>query len=405
MNDLKVLQQSFANFNKATSSLQQAYADLELKFASINRELEIKNLELEATIAAKEDMKNYLQNILESLTNGVIVTDLAGNIETVNRCAGIFAAVTEEEVKGKHISLLFEDITPAMWRDIFFSEYFQGEAGHKVKLQGRTLEIFGSPVNARSGSGQILGTVFIMRDISRIEKLEDMAKRTEKFVSMGEMAANIAHEIRNPLGSIELFASLLMKDMPEERDRERVAKILTSVKNMDNKISNLLLFTKTNIPRLECINVHALLRETLSFSEPLAKQGDISFIFSPMAKDVLVPGDEEMLKQVFLNLTLNALQAMPEGGCLDISTKITSSGQPRASVTPFLEIMFADNGIGIPEENLPKIFDPFFSTREKTSGLGLAIVHNILDMHKGAIHVERGRTAGTVFTMLLPLWE
>lgn len=403
MNDLEVLQQSFANFNKATSSLQRAYADLEQKFASIDRELEIKNLELEATIAAKEDMRNYLQNILESLTNGVIVTDLAGNIETVNRCAGIFTAITEEEVKGKHISLLFEDITPAMWQDIFFSEYFQGEAGHKVKLRGRTLEIFGSPVNARSG--QTLGTVFIMRDISRIEKLEDMAKRTEKFASMGEMAANIAHEIRNPLGSIELFASMLMKDMPEERDRERVAKILTSVKNMDNKISNLLLFTKTNIPRSECINVHALLKETLSFSEPLAKQGDISLTFSPAEKDVLVPGDEEMLKQVFFNLTLNALQAMPEGGRLDVSTKITSSGQSRASVTSFLEITFADDGIGIPEENLPKIFDPFFSTREGTSGLGLAIVHNILDMHKGAIHVERGCTAGTVFTILLPLWK
>ena len=403
MNDLEFLQQSFDNFTKATSSLQHAYANLELKFESINRELEIKNRELEATIAAKDDMKNYLQNILESLTNGVIVTDLTGNIETINRCAGIFTAVTEAEVKGKHISLLFEDITPAMWQDIFFSEYFQGEVGQKIKLQGRTLEIFGSPVNARSG--QTLGNVFILRDISRIEKLEDMAKRTEKLASMGEMAANIAHEIRNPLGSIELFASLLMKDLPEERDRDRVAKILTSVKNMDNKISNLLLFTKTNIPRSECVNIHAILKETLSFSEPLAKQGNISLSFIPAEKEVLVPGDEEMLKQVFFNLTLNAFQAMPEGGRLDISTKITAAGQPRASVTPFLEIIFTDNGVGIPEENLPKIFDPFFSTREGTSGLGLAIVHNILDMHKGAINVERGSGVGTVFTILLPLWE
>ena len=403
MNDLEFLQQSFDNFNKATSALQQAYANLEQKFESINQELESKNRELEATIAAKEDMKNYLQNILESLTNGVIVTDLAGNIETINRCAGIFTAATEEGVKGKHISLLFEDITPAMWQDIFFSEYFRGEAGHKIKLQGRTLEIFGSPVHARSG--QAIGTVFILRDISRIEKLEDMAKRTEKFASMGEMAANIAHEIRNPLGSIELFASLLLKDLPVERDRDRVAKILTSVKNMDNKISNLLLFTKTNLPRSECVNIHAILQETLSFSEPLAKQGNISLAFAPVGQEVFVPGDEEMLKQVFFNLTLNAFQAMPAGGRLDISTKITNAGQSRASVPPLLEIMFADNGVGIPAANLPKIFDPFFSTREGTSGLGLAIVHNILDMHKGAIHVERGSSSGTVFTILLPLWE
>lgn len=403
MNDLEFLQQSFDNFNKATSVLQQAYANLEQKFETINRELATKNLELEATIAAKDDMKNYLQNILESLTNGVIVIDLAGNIETVNRRAGIFTAVTEEEAKGKHISLLFEDITPAMWQDIFFPKYFQGETGRKIQLHGRTLEIFGSPVNARSG--QTIGTVFILRDISQIEKLEDMAKRTEKFAAMGEMAANIAHEIRNPLGSIELFASLLMKDLPEERDRDRIAKILTSVKNMDNKISNLLLFTKTSIPRTECVNIHAILQETLSFSEPLAKQGNIALAFRPAGQEALVTGDEEMLKQVFFNLTLNAFQAMPEGGRLDIATKITAPGLPRASVTPFLEITFADDGVGIPEENLPKIFDPFFSTREGTSGLGLAIVHNILDLHQGVIHVERGRAVGTVFTILLPLLE
>ncbi|MCG6537483.1 MAG: ATP-binding protein, partial [Syntrophales bacterium LBB04] len=88
----------------------------------------------------------------------------------------------------------------------------------------------------------------------------------------------------------------------------------------------------------------------------------------------------------------------------DTTTKITTAGQPRACVNPFQEILFAANGVGISEENLPKIFDPFFSTREGTSGLGLAIVHNILDMHKGAINVERGSGAGTVFTILLPLW-
>jgi PAS domain S-box-containing protein len=172
MNDVEFLQQSFDNFTKATASLQQAYANLEQKFENINRELENKNRELEATIAAKEDMKNYLQNILESLTNGVIVTDLAGNVETMNRCAGIFTSVTEEDARGRHIgSLFFGDMTPAQWQDIFFSDYFRGEAGHKVKLKKRTLEIFVSPVHARNG--QTLGTVFILRDISRIEKLED----------------------------------------------------------------------------------------------------------------------------------------------------------------------------------------------------------------------------------------
>ncbi len=401
MTDLTFLQQSFENFNRATASLQQAYAQLEKKFSNINGELAVKNRELERTIAEKDEVKNYLQNILESLTNGVVVTDRAGNIQTLNRCAEVFAEVAEGQVKGRHISTLFEDISPEAWGDIFFSKYFHGEQGHKIKLQGRTLEIFGSPVKARND--EIVGAVFILRDVSRIEKLEEMAKRKEKLASMGEMAANIAHEIRNPLGSIELFATLLMKDLKEAKDRDKIAKIVASVKNVDNKISNLLLFTKTNHPRTESLEVHELLQETLMFTEPLASEGNISLTFDRYEGEAFIRGDEEMLKQVFLNIILNAFQAMPEGGELLIETRFSPVDQERPQAVPFLEILFSDSGIGIPEENLPKIFDPFFSTREGTSGLGLAIVHNIVDQHKGAIHVEKGKKKGTVFTVLLPI--
>lgn len=400
MSDFQFLQQSFENFNVATASLKQAYANLEKKFENINRELEIKNLELEKTITEKEEMKDYLQNILESLTNGVIVTDREEKIQRVNRCAGIFAEVEENNVQGKHISILFDNLSPENWKDIFFPEYSKG-GGHKIKLKGRTLEIFGSPVTARNG--ETLGNVFILRDITRIERLEDMAKRSEKFASMGEMAANIAHEIRNPLGSIELFASLLMKDLKEKKDRDRVAQIVTSVRNMDNKISNLLLFTETKVPHLECVNINEVLKETLFFAEQLASQGSISLDYNLAEGDAFVIGDAEMLKQVFLNIILNGIQAMPDGGNLYMETGFSDVDKAMPNVTPFLEIIFTDSGIGILEEDLPKIFDPFFSTREGTSGLGLAIVHNIIDMHRGAIHVERGKSGGTVFTVLLPL--
>lgn len=401
VNDLNCLHNSFENFTKASASLKEAYANLEQQFAGINRELALKNRELEKSVAEKDDMKNYLQSILESLTNGVIVTDMEGDIQTMNRCACTMVSVAEEDVKDKHISLLFEEMSPDMWRDIFFSEYFKGESGHKIKVKGRTLEIFGSPVNDRGG--QIIGSVFIFRDITGIEKLEDMAKRTEKLASMGEMAANIAHEIRNPLGSIELCASLLMKDLKDQRKRDRVAKIVALVKNMDNKISNLLLFTRTSIPYNECVNIRDILQETMLFADQLAIEENISLSLVA-ADEFFVMGDREMLKQVFLNLLLNAFQAMPEGGRLHIETRLSAASHRGPGVAPFLEIVFSDNGIGIPEENLSKIFDPLFSTHEGTSGLGLAIVHNIVDMHKGTIHVERGEKGGTVCTILLPIW-
>jgi signal transduction histidine kinase len=172
---------------------------------------------------------------------------------------------------------------------------------------------------------------------------------------------------------------------------------------MDNKISNLLLFTKTHAPRMERINVHEVLRETLLFAEQLASSDSIALGYHFTERDPFIAGDAEMLKQVFLNILLNGMQAMPDGGNLYLETRFPDVDKAISNSTRFVEILFTDSGIGIPEDNLSKIFDPFFSTKEGTSGLGLAIVHNIIDMHRGAIQVDSVQGRGTVFSLLLPL--
>jgi PAS domain S-box-containing protein len=402
MEDITLLQQTFESFNKATADLQQAYARLEKRFANLNQKLEEKNLQLLKTVAEKEETKNYLQNILESLINGVIVTDLKGKIQTMNQCAEMYVNVHQANVIGQHISVLFENIAVDDWQTINFTEYFKGESGHKVKISSRTMEIFCSPF--KSPSGSTIGNVFVLRDITRIEKLEDMAKRTEKFVAMGEMAANIAHEIRNPLGSIELFASLLLKNLQGKKDRECVVQIISSVKNVDNKISNLLMFTRKQNPKMEKIDLHQILFEVLEFSEQIMEQGDIEVLVDYVDRKAIVEGDAEMIKQTFLNVILNAQQAMPDGGMLKIRTKISASGilTEEAAV---IEIEFQDSGPGIPEQNLARIFDPFFSTKEGGSGLGLAIVHNIISQHNGSINVENSQRGGALVNISIPLLQ
>jgi len=400
MSDLEVLAKHMESFNRAALLLKEAYASLEKKFESLNRDLEVKNLALEKTILEKEEMKNYLHSILESLTNGVVVTDLEGRIQRLNRCAEILTGRNEESVRGRHISVLFAGLNPEMWEKILFSEYMQSEVGYRLKLQNLTLEIFASPLRSREQSA--IGTVFVFRDITVVEKLEEMSKRKEKFAAMGEMAANIAHEIRNPLGSIELFASLLMKELKEKRHRELMAHIIASVKQVDNKIANICLFTKNQLAQVELVEIRTLLEETLDFVEPLFIQGNIRISFTTDAERAYVLGEAEMLKQVFLNIILNAYQAMPDGGNLSIEMRARKGEETQGQRLPFVEIVFSDDGIGIPRENLPKIFDPFFSTKEGTAGLGLTIVHNIVDMHKGSVNVESNES-GTVFTVLLPL--
>ena len=380
------LQRSFEGFNRATDRIQAAYDVLHVKFEDINKKLENKNLELEKTIAEKEEVKNHLRNILESLTTGVVVTDLDGIITTINRCAEIFSGVSQSDAVGRHIGVLFENISPYVLTDLFHNDYWK-----KFRLNDRTIDIFASPVKAKNGD--ITGTVFVLRDITRIEKLEEIAKRKEKLSAMGGMAANIAHEIRNPLGSIELFASLLRKGLKDEKDRRMLSHIITSVKNMDNRISNVLLFAGNRNPRIARVNLHDVLKEIIFFSEQIIEEKDVALSLQYADVEPFIEGDIEMLKQVFLNIILNALQAMPDGGHLDISTVFSDHT---------LDIRFSDTGAGIEPENVKRIFDPFFSTRAGGSGLGLAIVHNIVDMHKGLIDVENRRGGGTVFSIVFP---
>ncbi len=364
------LQKSFNEFNQATTRLQKAFANLEQKFEQINKELELKNEELKQTIEEKEKVKNYLRNILESLTNGVVVTDLDGKITTLNRCAETFFGIPQDHIAGKDIKFLFDDLNIADWKVLPRNEYL-ADTGGKVNLKDRIIEIFVSPMKAEQG--EIIGTVFILRDITRIEKLEEMAN------------------------------SLLMKDLKDKNYQGRLSHIITSVKNMDNKISNLLLFTTQRNPMMRNINLHRIMKEVLRFSDPIIKQEGITLSVSYSGVEPYVRGDAEMLKQVFLNILLNSIQAMIDGGSLRIETIVSRDRVGVSTVDRNVEVRISDTGVGIPRENLKKIFDPFFSTRERGSGLGLAIVHNIVHVHNGSIDVESKEKEGTVFSILLPL--
>lgn len=395
------LQQSFKEFDLATERLQKAYARLEKKFESLNRELKVKNIELQEALAEKEKISSYLQNILESLTTGVIVTDMEGKTTMINQCAEMLTEFSREDAVGKDAQLLYENKIPFGLKGCFAFKNMDGGMGEKIRLKGRILEMSGSAVNTEKG--EQIGKVIVLRDITRLEKLEATVKRTEKLAAMGETAANLAHEIRNPLGSIELFASLLKKDMKEKKNQDRASHIISSVRDMDNKISNLLLFARDQKPPMTKVNVHNALKEIIAFSEQIIKKGNILLTVDYEDADPIIVGNAEMLKQIFLNLMLNALQAMPEGGDLFIETRIsgvTEKGGPPGSN---IEIRFMDTGCGIPTENIKKIFNPFFTTKEKGSGLGLAIVHNIVDIHGGSIDAENNKGAGTVFNINFPI--
>lgn len=410
--ELEILSQAFQTFNEATQQLQDSYDDLKERVKLLDLELAKKNQELEKNLTEKEEVKNYLNNILESLTTGVIVIDKQGCITTFNKTAGLITGLTPESCLGNPL------------KDLFHDDLFENMVSRLAKTGGNPLSVdreistaTGSRIHIQASASPVLdpddtqiGSLLIVKDMTRIRHLEIEAQRNQRLRAMGEMAAGIAHEIRNPLGSIELFASLLKKDVEEDEEKFKLVEhIRSGVKNMDRIISTLLLYAKSPRPSQQKCDTHQLLDTLLTSSSDIVIPDNINIIRKFEKHDAWVNGDQELLKQVFGNLIRNAVQAMPQGGELTLTTRKVSAPSNLSEVNndhrQFITITVSDTGSGIPPDHLVKIFNPFFSTKDKGTGLGLSISHNIIKAHQGTIDAESEKGEPTLFIVKLPSWD
>lgn len=237
----------------------------------------------------------------------------------------------------------------------------------------------------------------------RIKKAQDELKKTEmelfrseKLAAIGQFAAGFAHEIRNPLTSINLLIQSMKERLPEDGTyREDLNVIEEEILRINEIVDQFLRFSKPSQPLLEETEVISILEEVLQLLKlQIEKQKVIvKKEFTALPSIVI---DKEQIKQVFLNLILNAIQAMPDGGELKLEAKLSEDGR-------FVKLKFKDTGVGISREDLGKLFDPFYTTKENGVGLGLSIVHRIMDQHKGRIEVESMPGEGTLFTIWLPV--
>jgi signal transduction histidine kinase len=230
---------------------------------------------------------------------------------------------------------------------------------------------------------------------------------------MGEMAANVAHQIRNPLGSIELFTSLLQQEMPSERAQTLLQHLSAAAQSMNQTVSNFLEYTQPQ-PLLPTgtADLQEILQESLIFLRQLVEYNNIRVHTDLHAQVSIVRGSAERLRQVFRNLLLNAVQAMVESGDLHLSScerTITDAeslavfGQAAQNrALPVVEVVISDTGSGMAQEVLEQAFEPFFSTQELGAGLGLAIVRNILEAHGAVIAIDSTPDSGTRVTVRIP---
>ena len=236
----------------------------------------------------------------------------------------------------------------------------------------------------------------IQKTTADLRKTESQLIRSEKLAALGQLAAGIAHEIRNPLTSINILIHSLRERLPSENSQQEDLKVIEEeIHRMNEIVDQFLRFAKPASPLLEKTDVLSIFEETLQLLRPQIEKQRIvvekEFQALPM-----IQMDPEQMKQAMLNLLLNAIQAMPEGGQLTMKGQNSKDGQ-------WIHLSIEDSGMGISPEDIDKLFDPFFSTKERGIGLGLSITHRIIDQHHGKIEVENAPEKGTIFTVWLPI--
>ncbi len=236
---------------------------------------------------------------------------------------------------------------------------------------------------------------------SRVERYHyEQMKRADRLASIGEMAAGIAHEIKNPLAGIAGVIQVIKKDMLVGDQKNAVLdEVLSQVERMDKAVRNLLSFARPPEPKMTLVDINELIGKLFDFLAPQFAKNTI------LAERRLAPGlpwltlDPDLIQQALINIALNAIQAMPEGGKFIVETR---SAMPTDTAPGSVEIVFSDTGKGISPENLARIFGPFFTTRQQGTGLGLAITQRIIEQHNGEIAVSNGPEKGAVFTITFP---
>jgi signal transduction histidine kinase len=231
----------------------------------------------------------------------------------------------------------------------------------------------------------------------RLEKTRMQLVQSSKLASIGRLAAGVAHEINNPLGGIVMYGHLVLEDLPKEGNSyKNQEKLIAQAERCKSIVKGLLDFSRQREPKIETIDINNIIEDLLSLVErqSIFQNIEITTVLDPNLP--LLEGDKSQLQQVFLNLTLNAAEAMAEGGDLTVKTSLFDGT---------VAIEFIDTGCGIPAEDTEKIFEPFFTTKsaKRGTGLGLAVSHGIINKHKGTISFDSRVNEGTTFTVRLPV--
>ena len=350
-----------------------------------------------------DDLRVLQEHILKSVGNGILTMDLNGSITSWNPAAEQITGYSYDEIKNS-------------WQEVFGSS-IKGLFGHTDSLRERPFRFDGQLVKKdgtlasigmtasllKDDASAVRGIILTFQDITKILEMEDHIRRQERLVTVGSLAAGIAHEIRNPLAALSGSIQVLQNELKLKDDNKRLMDIVVNeTDRLNNIITEFLEYARPASVQTDHIELNSLLDETITLLKNSKNFHENISVRREIDPHLVLKGDSQRLRQVFWNLLINACQAMPSGGILSIVAAIDMQTEDD---TAWCQITISDTGLGINNGDLRKIFEPFFTTKAGGTGLGLAIAYRIIEDHGGSIAIDSEPGKGAQFSIRLPMIE
>jgi two-component system, NtrC family, sensor histidine kinase AtoS len=351
------------------------------------------------------------RHIVSSMRNGVLAVHRDGTLALMNDEAyRIFSMAAQPDDVGQP----FTDVlrTRADVVRVLTAAFELNHLPNRAELRLKELDrVIGYTLSLVKDDGaDTIGAVMFFKDLTRVEQLEERERLRDRLASLGEMAAGIAHELKNPLAGIEVMAGLLRRQVPDKVDAQSIlADIISEAKLANAIVVEMLEFVRPIRLEIEPMAIADVLHQAVTLAESKTSRGGVSVTVTVPEGLPMIEADDHRLCQVFTNLIANAFEALDGKGAITISATLSAmepdpafAGTPQEP-TPILVVDVADDGPGVPAELSDRIFDPFFTTKTKGTGLGLGIVRKIVDAHDGRIDLSSSQDRGTRFRVTLPV--
>jgi signal transduction histidine kinase len=402
------LPDAFTAFITAANRLERSHVELHSEVSYLRDQLEDRNRKLAASVAATERMRAAISNILDELPCGVLVVTRSREIVLANPEASRLLRAEAKE------TLLWKTLPTAVQKALHALDSGDSRSTGELEIRvdddvvddhisnERWLALRYAEMKEAGAvgvSGEEQQSILILRDITAQKHTEREREASRHTVALAEVATVLAHEIRNPLGSMELMVGLLSRDPALGDDSKHwVGSLQAGVRSLSATVNNVLTFHENGFLHLAPIKIGASLKSALDFVRPLAEQGGVTLKVIEETDGAEIAGDSAAIQQVILNLTCNALRHTPAGGRITVHSRVENLETNNIAV-----VEFVDTGSGIPAQHVNRLFEAGFSTTGQGPGLGLAVCKRIIEQHLGVLNVASPLQRGAMFHMEFPV--